>query len=243
MHLLTAHISKAGGRAENQDHCAHRQEGDAYLWVVADGLGGHRGGEIASHLAVDAVVCHWRTSPLPEPRTVEGLFAAAQREILARQQEDPGLASMRTTLVLALCRGTRFIWGHVGDSRCYQLRNCAVHHQTRDHSVPQALADAGEISPGEIRGHGDRNILLRALGNPDGVAPAIPEGTADLAPGDALLLCSDGFWEYVTENEIVADLAKSAGPEEWLERMEVRLLSRSGEKHDNYTAIAVMTGE
>lgn len=241
MQLSYAQICRAGGRPSNQDSSACRQEGGAAVWVVADGLGGHRGGEVASRLAVDAVISHWQPAAPLSGQAVKALVLVAQEAILARQQEEPWLASMRTTLVLLLGNADRLIWGHVGDSRLYHIRETAILHQTLDHSVPQALVTAGEILPQQIRGHEDRNMLLRAVGNPEGVRPTVLPGTVDLAAGDALLLCTDGFWEHVTENEMVVDLAKSATPREWLEKMEIRLLSRCGPNHDNYTAVAVMT--
>jgi serine/threonine protein phosphatase PrpC len=114
--------------------------------------------------------------------------------------------------------------------------------QTRDHSVPQALADAGEIDPTEVRGHPDRAVLLRTVGHPEGVQPTVSPAPVPLESGDALLICTDGFWELVTETAMAVDLAKSATPDEWLTRLEIRLLARARPGHDNYTAMALLVG-
>jgi serine/threonine protein phosphatase PrpC len=100
------------------------------------------------------------------------------------------------------------------------------------------LCKAGEITPAQIRFHEDRNRLLRSLGN-SGFNPTIRENSAPLEPQDAFLLCSDGFWEYVNEREMEADLATAPGPKDWLTSMEARLKARVKSEHDNYSAIAV----
>jgi serine/threonine protein phosphatase PrpC len=146
---------------------------------------------------------------------------------------------MRTTLVVLASDGQRARWAHVGDSRLYHLRGGRIASQTLDHSVPQALARAGEIRPDEIRCHEDRNRLLRTLGNEDEARPTVLGEPVLLEPDDAFLLCTDGFWEFVTEAEIEVTLAKAATPEDWLTTMATRLLNRADPGHDNYTAVAV----
>jgi len=115
--------------------------------------------------------------------------------------------------------------------------------QTRDHSVPQALVDAGALQPDMIRNHPDRNQLLRSLGSPGPLHPTLLGHPVALAAGDAFLLCSDGFWEYVLEAEMEQELAEASNPQTWLSRMEARLLWRAPAWHDNYTAIVVLVNE
>ncbi len=243
MKFSSASILKPGGREENQDFCDSLVAEDANIWVLADGLGGHRGGAVASATAVQSILASWQSATEFTSKSVDLLIGDAQAAVINAQKAQPALASMRTTLVLLINSGDRVIWGHVGDSRLYHFRDCAVAFQTKDHSVPQVLADAGEIKPSEIRKHPDRNRILRAVGNPDGVKPAILDEPCSVKTGDAFLLCSDGFWEYLTEIEMSADQAKSSTPQEWLQRMELRLLERAEKKHDNYTALAVFVRE
>jgi PPM family protein phosphatase len=243
MRFSSASISKPGGREENQDFCDSVQTDTAGLWLLADGLGGHRGGEVASATAVQAIRAAWQPAAALAPETVRDLIETAQAAMLNTQTAQPALASMRTTLVLLQNAGDRVLWGHVGDSRLYHFRDCAVAFQTKDHSVPQVLVDAGEIDPSQMRKHPDRNRILRAVGNPEGVKPAILDAPRNVKAGDAFLLCSDGFWEYVTELEMTTDLAKSATAADWLQQMELRLLERAEAGNDNYTALAVFVGE
>jgi serine/threonine protein phosphatase PrpC len=146
---------------------------------------------------------------------------------------------MRTTAVVLVADTSGAVWGHIGDSRLYMLRSGRVVSQTRDHSVPQSLVDAGEITPAEIRFHEDRNRLLRSLGNGGRLRAALLERPMLLNKGDAFLLCSDGFWEYVTETEMEVDFAKARTPDDWLDRMAVRIRPRAHEARDNCTALAV----
>src|SRR5690606_19818606 len=127
----------------------------------------------------------------------------------------------------------------VGDSRLYRFSGGSVAEQTDDHSVPQMLVAAGDIRVEEIRFHEDRNKLLRSLGTAEGFRPALRDRPFSLTPGEVFLLLSDGFWEYITEIAMTAELAKSATPEEWLRRMELRLRTAASGDFDNYSAIAV----
>ena len=163
----------------------------------------------------------------------------AQDAIVKKQEEDHMLASMRTTIVLLVTDFQSAMWAHIGDSRLYHFRSGRIIFQTKDHSVPQAMADAGDITHESIRFHEDRNRLLRSLGKESDLRPVIQKAPVPLHKGDAFLLCTDGFWEYVTETEMEVDLVKSDKPEQWLQNMEKRIINRADDNNDNYSATAV----
>ena len=122
----------------------------------------------------------------------------------------------------------------------YIFRQNRIVYQTLDHSVPQMLVASGEIRPEEIRGHSDRNRLLRVLGDRDRSVKYQESPPWDWMPGDKILLCTEGFWEYVKEPEMERDLENSEGPREWLLRMKKRVRRRGFfEKQDNYSAIGI----
>lgn len=213
--------------------------GESFCFVVADGLGGHGGGEIASRLAVDAVcstfVAHGWTD-----RFFEAAFSKAQKEILAEQERQHAPSRMKTTLVvLVLHEGTAH-WAHAGDSRLYYFKNGRIKKRTLDHSVPQMLALSGEIQEKEIRHHPDRNRLMRVLGirgeSPrfEAAAPIKLSGTQHF------LLCTDGYWELAEETDMERLLAESDGVADWIQKMnEVVLKNGKNTDMDNFTCLAV----
>lgn len=235
----TATVSQVGGRNENQDRAGHRVAGNRGCWVVADGLGGHKGGSIASALAVAAILQAYEADPVFSGEALAQYVAAGQKAITDQQDAEPALVSMRTTIVVLLMENGQALWAHAGDTRLYQFRDGRVLAQTVDHSVPQALVVAGVIDPEDIREHPDRNRILRSLGNAEDYRLTVTETPRPVLPGDAFLLCTDGFWEYVWEDEMLAALAETETAEAWLDRMTAYVPARAEPDHDNYTAIAI----
>ena len=241
MPLVTEFVSRPGGREHNEDYCGFVEAGSAVCWVVADGLGGHRGGETASRFAVEAVLASFQSDSQLSSAAMQRHLEAAQQAVLAAQTQQPALSSMRTTIVVLITDSNRVLWAHVGDSRLYCVENGKVAFRTSDHSVVQAMVNAGDLSQDQARHHEDRNRLLRCLGNQEkDFRPTILPEPRPVYRGSAFLLCTDGFWEYVTDPEIEVDFAKAEAAKDWLTLMEVRLLERVSENNDNYTAMAVM---
>lgn len=234
-----ASISKGGGRQSNQDSSNYLMFEDGACFVVADGLGGHQGGEVAANLAVETILTSFRYNRELSAEALERHLIVAQDAIIREQKQQAELRQMRTTVALLASDYKTFLCAHAGDSRIYHFRGGQIIFQTKDHSVPQSLADGGEISPKEIRHHQDRNRLLRSLGADDHSDAAIQKDRQTIKSGDAFLLCVDGFWEDILETEMEAELAKAIKPADWLAKMEARILRRAKEAHDNYTAIAI----
>ena len=240
MPFVTGLVSRVGGRDHNEDYCSFAEAAGVGCWVLADGLGGHRGGEVASKTAVDAVLASFADNAELTGQALQHHLEAAQLAVVNAQTQQPGLASMRTTIVILMADLSRALWAHMGDSRLYCFQSGSIAFQTSDHSVVQRMVDAGELSPDRIRHHEDRNRVLRCLGNPESdFRPTILPESMTLTPGTAFLLCSDGLWEKVLENEMLVDLAKAKDPTEWLTLMENRLLERSSKGDDNYSGLAV----
>jgi serine/threonine protein phosphatase PrpC len=207
--------------------------------VVCDGLGGHGGGEQASQLSAQGILQAFQSHAECSPSALLTYIEFAKNAVVKKQEESTELNGMRTTVVLLVSDMKNVLWAHVGDSRLYWFQQGRLAKQTMDHSVPQAMVDAGQLAAREIRHHEDRNRLLRSLGGREEVRATIEETPHRIQPGDAFLLCSDGFWEYVTETAMEVDLAKAATPAEWLRYMELRIRASAPLDQDNYTAVGI----
>lgn len=186
-------------RRHNEDSFAVRE--DLGLWIVADGMGGAAAGEVASAIVVDVIA-----------RAVEGgadldtAIAEANRSVLEAARSGRGRPGMGSTVVAAQLRGREYKVAWVGDARAYAWGD-GLCRLSRDHSRVQELLDAGLINAEEARLHPQRSVITRVLGGPDGTAAAPEQISGSLAPGQGLLLCSDGLTSEVSDAEIAGVLA------------------------------------
>jgi serine/threonine protein phosphatase PrpC len=238
--LTHATLSRVGGRKVNEDASGNltlaARQG---CWVIADGLGGHGGGDVASRIVVDTIINAYRTKPEFSSAHLSKMLEFTQYALLAQQEDNYRLSAMRSTVVVLLLEEDKAWWAHVGDSRLYHFSSERIVFQTKDHSVPQVMVDAGDIAYKDIRHHEDRNRLTRSLGNEGKVRSTVLAKPVAISEGDVFLMCTDGFWEFVTEANMETTLAQSASPENWLAAMEAILLHRAPASHDNYTATAI----
>lgn len=178
------------------------------LWAVADGMGGHEAGEVASTMVTDALRCLPVVADIDEltDRAVEALRQVNRDLIeLARSGERKGHTIGTTVVGLAVANGSfRCFW--LGDSRAYRLRDGEIARLTRDHSVVQELVDAGMIKAEEADSHVDANLITRAVGVAENIAVEIISG--DVRPGDQFVLASDGLTRVVRDDELAAELRR-----------------------------------
>lgn len=235
MKIRVANITNPGGRTVNDDTVCVAQNHGTYVFV-GDGLGGYAGGQRASQAAAKVMMELSEKTDLTDREALAKACAEADAAVHQLQRESRG--SMKTTAVFLTIQGETARWMHVGDTRLYHFREGKIIAQTMDHSVSQIAVMMGDITAEQIRFHEDRNRVLRALGADN----AKPEISAEqkIVPGDAFLLCTDGFWEYVYEKEMEEQLCLARDPEQWLEEMEQILRSRIPADTDNYTAAAVI---
>lgn len=211
MKLCAAARSDVGRhRSVNED--AYALAPHLGLFLVADGMGGHAAGQLASRLAARGVVEaleRLRPQALQPGEALRRSVALANRQIFDTAGSKPELQGMGTTLVALLARGGRIAVAHVGDSRAYLVRAGAARQLTRDHTLVAELVRRCELSPGAAFAHPHRHVLTRALG----VRGRVDVDTAELSPqpGDVLVLCSDGLTQHVPPAEIAA-LAGAGGP-------------------------------
>lgn len=206
------------------------------LFLVADGMGGHKAGDLASRLCIEEVVSQIRKSPARTPVSAfEQAIDAANKKIYQCAQENYELAGMGTTLVGTMVEGDTAYIVNIGDSRLYRLHE-RLEQITVDHSLVEEMVQSGEIQKEEMRTHPNKNIITRALGTDDVVRPDCFE--VKVEEGDVLLLCSDGLTNMVEDNEIETILKRHKEDIKLAGEDLVRQANEAGGK-DNISVILV----
>ena len=214
------------GRPENEDSLL--VDPDDGLYAVADGMGGHRAGEVASATAIDAL----KTAYLGGQR-LDQAVGAANAAVFARAAEDAALQGMGTTLTAIALHDSTAEFGHVGDSRAYLMRDGNVTQVTEDHSLVEQLVREGRLTPEEAQNHPQRAIITRALGVDPNVA--VDTYRVDLRPGDRLMICSDGLTNMLSDDTIAQTLRRHADPQQAADTL-VDMANQAG-GDDNITVI------
>src|SRR5579872_3645822 len=178
------------------------------LAVIADGMGGHEGGQEASRLAVETVREVYQRVVVDRPQdALAQAFATAHSRILEFAERHPALQGMGTTCTAFVLRQRKLYFAHVGDSRLYLVRGGDISRLTRDHSYVGRLVESGLVRAEDAEKHPQRHILTAALGAGAEVAVDSAEQSLALQEGDELLLCTDGLWGVVTEEELEAEVS------------------------------------
>lgn len=233
-------------RSSNQDAFALLD--DLGLWIVADGMGGHPGGDVASRVAVETITAFMQPGghatrtlpPQPGDERLRQAIIASNEAVRRKATADPRLAGMGTTVVALQITGgpaPRALVAHVGDSRAYLLRDGTLTPLTRDHSAVEESLRQGRLTPEQAAVHPDRHVLTRALGTEPVVAPDLSAHL--LRPHDVVLLCTDGLTKMLSDRHIAsAMLALNGGnPETICRRLIDEANGRGGD--DNTTVVVV----
>lgn len=203
------------------------------LFVVADGLGGHEAGEVASSIAVETLRDH--APRRPDAPSLARAVKAANRAVLRAAKEGVGKAGMGTTMTAAIVEGTRIAIAHVGDSRAYLLHDGTLERLTDDHSMVADMIRRGQLTEEESRVHPNRSVITRALGTDSNMTADSFE--IDAAPGDRLLLCSDGLTSMLEDQAIGQILGAYRDPTVVGEALIAEANSAGG--HDNISVVIV----
>ncbi len=213
---------------------------DTVFMIVADGMGGHNAGDTASKLAVEHVAAYFtvkRGEPITAIDLISSLMASieeANEQVYQLSQSSPQFSGMGTTFTIAVFHEKSFYVAHVGDSRCYLIRDETVRQITRDHSLVQELLDNGTITEEQMGLHPKRNIITRALGTEDKLKIDCFEET--LKAGDIVLLCSDGLTNYVSLEECFKELPRGIAMDELVQTLGNKALDAGGADDITITA-------
>lgn len=233
-------------RENNEDSVAFDEQ--ALVAVLADGMGGYNAGEIASGMAtafIKAELSRWLSEAGANAqirdirRAMEICVDNANIAIYNSANANPSFAGMGTTLVLGVIKDGRLLVGHIGDSRCYRLRQGRMEQITKDHSLLQEQMDAGLITPEQAAGSPIKNLVTRALGVEQGVMLEVNEFSIE--PGDVYLMCSDGLSDMVSDEVIVRIASEDLRLEPLAEHL-ILAANESGGR-DNISVLLVAAGE
>ena len=225
-------------RSHNEDSVGYSlpEAGDLpgrALFVVADGMGGHAAGEVASHLAVETIFRLYREDGSPLPERLARCFRSANALIYQKARAEPAWAGMGTTCTALALAGNRLFLGHIGDSRAYLIRDGQAHQISRDHTLVAELVEKGVLTAAEAARSPERNVLTRAFGvRIDSGYEVDPVGLP-LQAGDCLLVCSDGLHDLVSPPQMVA-LIGPQSPYDACQSLVEAALQAGG--HDNISA-------
>ena len=238
MHVTCAARTDVGlVRSGNEDK--YLMLADRGLFILADGMGGHAAGEVASEMAV-RITSHEIGSLLglsdeEASDRVRAAIRTANRAIFQRTLSEQDKRGMGTTATVLVLRRGRYLIGQVGDSRVYLCRNGELLQLTRDHSLVQELVDDGLLTPDQARVHACRKVITRCVGTSGDVVPDIFLGM--LEQGDILLIASDGLTGMLEDAQLIRIMSSGGGPQHWVDRMITEANHRGG--LDNITAIVV----
>jgi len=233
--------SRRGGRRVNQDRMGYLYTRDSLLMLVADGMGGHARGEVAAQLTLQTMAAIYQRDAkpvLPDPaRYLEQSVLAAHRELLRYRAEHGLPEAPRTTIVACIIQHGVATWAHAGDSRLYLVRGGRIAERTADHSRVHHLVSAGLITAEDAKGHPERNRIFNCIGA--FVAPTVEiSRPTPLRNGDTMLLCTDGLWGGLSDEEIAAAFASKTVMRAVPDLMDAALRA-GGSEADNCTAIAI----
>jgi serine/threonine protein phosphatase PrpC len=244
LHISSAEVTDIGDRSSNQDAQNSVQLDGLACFVVSDGAGGHAGGEVASSIVVKAVIDSFLQELSFGARALQFYVEhAIARVAQAKIAEEP-LNDMSATVAILLIdmENRQALWAHLGDTRVYQFRDGRVCRITRDHSLVQQFVDAGYCPAEALRTHPQRSVLYAAVGTEGDTHPEVTQEAVELHGGDACLLCTDGFWERITESEMEQSLMAASSVHDWLQQM-CEIIERNGgnslKSRDNSTAQAL----
>lgn len=237
-----AELSLIGARGDNQDRVATAVAEHAAMLVAVDGMGGHADGERAAETTIKVLVeAFWHTPlPLFDPIGFLHLTLGRAHDAVVQLGGQLPLENRpRATCAACIVQGDSAYWAHVGDSRVYHLRAAAVAERTRDHSHVEFLLREGVITAEQVLSHPMRNFVESCVGGD----PILPEmsitGRRRLAPNDVLLVCTDGFWGNLTDDDIARSLPAGGTLREDLGRLAERAVLIGGAVSDNTTVAAL----
>lgn len=237
--FTTVFFSEAGTKNKNNDYFGYVQLDNYAIWVVADGFDEEEGADVAARLAVEAAIEYFMLHPGFNTEIINEIMLYANLKVREKQTETERYSLIHTSLLIVISNYNALLYGNIGNTRFYHLRNGYVISQSSDDTVAQLLVEEEALNTGDLKYHRQRNDLLQAIGDYGEIKPNILKTPVILQEKDTFCLTTIGFWENIDEKEMEVELSRYDEGKKWLISFEKKVMATLRDNVENYTFAAV----
>ena len=237
--FITEFLSEAGTKAENNDYFGYVLLDNYAIWAVADGFDEEEGAKVAARIAVESVIEYFILCPRFNYDVIKEMMDYANLKVKEKQEETQKYSLMHTSLLIVISNYNSILYGNIGNTRFYHIRDGYIISQSRDDTIAQLLVDEEALNISDMRFHRQRNDLLQAIGDFGKIKPNIIKKPVELMEKDVFCLTTVGFWENIDEHDMENDLSRFEDKKQWLNSLEKRILASLRDNIENYTIAQV----
>lgn len=237
--FITEFLSEAGTKAENNDYFGYVLLDNYAIWAVADGFDEEEGAKVAARIAVESVIEYFILRPRFNYDVIKEMMDYANLKVKEKQEETQKYSLMHTSLLIVISNYNSILYGNIGNTRFYHIRDGYIISQSRDDTIAQLLVDEEALNISDMRFHRQRNDLLQAIGDFGKIKPNIIKKPVELMEKDVFCLTTVGFWENIDEHDMENDLSRFEDKKQWLNSLEKRILASLRDNIENYTIAQV----
>ena len=237
--FTTVFFSEAGTKNKNNDYFGYVQLDNYAIWAVADGFDEEEGADVAARLAVESAIEYFMLHPGFNIEIINEIMSYANLKVREKQTETERYSLMHTSFLIVISNYNALLYGNIGNTRFYHLRNGYVISQSSDDTVAQLLVGEEALNTGDLKYHRQRNDLLQAIGDYGKIKPNILKTPVILQEKDTFCLTTIGFWENIDEKEMEVELSRYDEGKKWLVSLEKKVIATLRDNVENYTFAAV----
>ena len=237
--FTTVFFSEAGTKNKNNDYFGYIQLDNYAIWAVADGFDEEEGADVAARLAVESAIEYFMLYPGFNTEIINEIMSYANLKVREKQTETERYSLMHTSFLIVISNYNALLYGNIGNTRFYHLRNGYVISQSSDDTVAQLLVGEEALNTGDLKYHRQRNDLLQAIGDYGEIKPNILKTPITLQEKDVFCLTTMGFWENIDEKEMEVELSRYDEGKKWLVSLEKKVIATLRDNVENYTFAAV----
>lgn len=237
--FTTVFFSEAGTKNKNNDYFGYVQLDNYAIWAVADGFDEEEGADVAARLAVESAIEYFMLHPEFSREIISEIMSYVNLKVREKQTETERYSLMHTSFLIVISNYNALLYGNIGNTRFYHLRNGYVISQSRDDTVAQLLVEEEALNTGDLKYHRQRNDLLQAIGDYGEIKPNILKTPITLQEKDVFCLTTMGFWENIDEKEMEVELSRYDESKKWLISLEKKVVATLRDDVENYTFAAV----